>query len=117
MNKIKIYLFLFFFSILCVSYTFTPVVLHKQETISFFPKEIKKSIFNSNINSLSLTKIKKENHKATYYLNQRYFGVSDYEKAQIELQQFNRPVIGIVGQQDDWLSYQEYQRKIIGSSY
>ena len=59
----------------------------------------------------------KETTTAIYRLNQINFGNSEYEKAQGELQQFNRPVIGIVGKDNDTLSYQEYQKKILGSSY
>ena len=51
------------------------------------------------------------------YLNHSRLGTSEYEKAQKELQQFNRPVIGIVGQDQDHISYHEYQKKILGSKH
>ena len=60
---------------------------------------------------------KKEKLITIHHLNHNHFGASEYEKAQRELQQFNRPIIGLVGKEGDQLSYQEYQKKILGTTY
>ena len=59
----------------------------------------------------------KEINKALDQLSQGHIGYSEYQKAQKELQEFNRPLMGIVGQGSDAISYQGYQKKILGSLY
>ncbi len=65
----------------------------------------------------AIGQLKEETNLVIHYLNQNHLGVSEYEKAQRELRQFNRPLIGIVGQDSDSFSYNEYQKKILGSAY
>ena len=117
MNKIKTFLILLCIFTLFASHISIPAALYQQNITSLFSYEKKQKLAISDTNLLSPDEIKKENYKTIHYLNQNLLGVSDYEKAQKELQQFNRPVIGIVGQDDDELSYEGYQRKIIGTSY
>lgn len=102
---------------LFASHISLPAALYRQNITSLFSYNKKQKLAISDANLLSPARIKKENYKTVRYLNQNLIGVSDYEKAQRELQQFNRPVIGIVGQEQDELSYEGYQRKIIGTSY
>ena len=103
------------FTIATLFYPSIPVALHKKQRNPILISKTISSPPNSNILNKEVTK--KENNMAIHRLNQKHFGVSDYEKAQQELQKFNRPLIGIVGQDSDWVSYQEYQKKILGSSY
>lgn len=117
MNKLKIFLILFCIVMLFVSHVPIPAALYQKNITSLFSYEKKEKMAISHTNLLSPKRIEKENLKTVRYLNQNLIEVSDYERAQRELQQFNRPVIGIVGQEEDGLSYEEYQRKIIGSSY
>ena len=117
MNKLKIFLILFYVLILFASHISIQAALYQKNITSFFSYEKKKKLAISHTNLLSPERVKKESLKTVRYLNQNLIGVSDYEKAQRELQQFNRPVIGIVGQEEDELSYEGYQRKIIGTSY
>lgn len=87
----------------------------QKKNISSIPEQMNTTLLPSQL--LNADQIKKTKDKTVYYLNQAYFGISDYEKAQQELRQFNRPLIGIVGQDNDWVSYQEYQKKILATSY
>ena len=98
-------------------YPFTPVALHKTQADPLPISNIQNTSLPTQPDTLDKEVIKKESNMAIHHLNQKQFGVSDYEKAQKELQQFNRPDIGIVGKDDDRTSYQGYQKKILGSSY
>ena len=82
----------------------SPLIRQKDTVISYF-------------NSSGMDEVQKETNTVVHHLNQNRLGMSEYEKAQLELQQFNRPLFGIVGQDSDWISYQEYQKKVLGSSY
>ena len=117
MNKIKILLILLCIFTFFASHISIPAALYQKNITSLFSYEKKKKLAIFHTNLLSPERIKKESLKTVRYLNQNLIGVSDYEKAQRELQQFNRPVIGIIGQEEDELSYEGYQRKIIGTSY
>ena len=98
-------------------YPFTPVALNKTQMNPLPISKTQSISFPTQPDTLDKEALKKESNMALHHLNQKQFGVSDYEKAQKELQQFNRPDIGIVGKDSDWTSYQGYQKKILGSSY
>ena len=117
MNKIKISLVLFCVFTLFASPIPIPAALYQKRIIPFLFYERKEKNIIIDTGSVNFDRAEKENHKTIQYLNQNHLGISDFEKAQKELQQFNRPVIGIVGQEEDGLSYEGYQRKIIGTSY
>ncbi len=113
--RLCFHFFIFTFAVLL--YPFTPVALYKTQPdpLSISETQKKSVLFQPGIPNKEV--IKKESNMAIHHLNQRQFGASDYEKTQRELQLFNRPNIGIVGKDSDWISYQEYQKKILGSSY
>ncbi len=118
-KKVKyISLFCVFTFISLISlYLSSPLALYNKQkkNISSIPEQMNTTLPPSQL--LNADQIRKTKDKTVYYLNQAYFGISDYEKAQQELRQFNRPLIGIVGQDNDWVSYQEYQKKILATSY
>ena len=67
------------------------------------------------LKSSNRIEVTKESARTLRLLNQKDLALSEYDKAREELRQFNRPGMGIVG--NDQLSYREYQKKILGSSY
>ena len=107
----------FIFISLMSLYLSSPLALYNKQkkNISSIPEQMNTTPLPSQL--LNADQIRKTKDKTVYYLNQAHFGISDYEKAQQELQQFNRPLIGIVGQDNDWVSYQEYQKKILATTY
>ena len=109
--------FLLIFTMVILLYPSIPAALYKQQSNNVYISKTRTLPVISPPNKIDKNTAEKENKIAIYYLNQKYFGISDYENAQRELQKFNRPLIGIVGQYSDWVSYREYQKKILGSSY
>lgn len=112
-----LFFYLFVFTMVTLMYPFTPVALYKKKWNNVPTPKLQKVDIISLPTTSNKKGIQKEHKKATHHLNQRYFGISDYEKAQRELREFNRPLIGIVGKDSDWISYREYQKKILGSTY
>ena len=113
--NLRLLFFIFIYSILL--YSSYPLARYKIDQKNLYPiaKQIK-PIFSPSP-PLNAIQTQREKNKVVYYLNQNYFGASEYEKAQQELRQFNRPLIGIVGQDNDHVSYQEYQKKILTTIY
>ena len=120
LKKIKSYMSVFcvFIFILLLSlYLFPSLAVYKKQhdNMSVIPQGLNSHPPLSP--SLNPDQVREEQKRTAYYLNQAHFGASEYEKAQQELQQFNRPLIGIVGQDSDPVSYREYQQKILGAVY
>lgn len=117
MKIYKFVLFLLIFTMIILLYPSNLVALYKEKWNIISSSKTKNHLFIPHLNILNKDAIQRENNIIIHHLNQKYLGTSDYEKAQRELQKFNRPLIGIVGQYSDWVSYKEYQKKILGSAY
>lgn len=117
----KVRLMFFFYSFIFINlillYSSYPLALYQVQKKNLLPISKQMEPILSLLQPLNAAQIRIEKNKVVYHLNQDHFGASDYEKAQQELQQFNRPLIGIVGQDSDWVSYQEYQKKILTTIY
>ena len=109
-------LYSFIFVMVTLLYPSTPKALY-QEWKNLPPAMMQITTVLPDPHPLNRRSMQQVNNIVIHYLNQEHFGISEYEKAQQELQQFNRPLIGIVGKDEDQVSYHGYQQKILGSSY
>ena len=58
-----------------------------------------------------------QTYKIIHHLNKKNFEKNEYHLAQQELQEWDRPLIGIVGKEEDPISYQEYKKKYLHTSH